>query len=223
MNSGKAGSQGKLVHGSTRSLSSPSSALITRGLEHLARKQIDHATTLIGKGDKAGAVVQLREALNLTPMDIGVRLCLAILLETMGDILGAIAEYREAIRLKPDDASAHSRLGETLVKSGDLQGAIAAYQEAIRLEPEDMTSHLELGQALRATGQWANASIEFYRVLYLAKDLAKDSILPYEKETGITLNAELRELFQLINFEFGEETEIARNALRDMGFSVEIS
>ena len=84
------GGQGKLVPASTRSLSNPSSALAMRGLKFLAEKQIDYAYTLIGKGDEAGAVLQLREALNLTPRDTGARSIFAALLHGMGDIRGAI-------------------------------------------------------------------------------------------------------------------------------------
>ena len=238
------GGQGKLVPASTRSLSNPSSALAMRGLKFLAEKQIDYAYTLIGKGDEAGAVLQLREALNLTPRDTGARSIFAALLHGMGDIRGAIAEYREVLRIGSDDdevvqrahmglgaalmgagdfsaaipefrevirlgpdcvsprlrrayyASAYIWLGTALEKSGDLQGAVAEYQEAVRVNPGDITSHLELGQALRATGQRDSVCIEFYRVLYMAKD----NLFLYE-----------------------EVAEIARNALRDMGEGAEIS
>ena len=234
MNGGEAGGQDKLVPASTRSLSSPSSALVMRGLEFLAEKQIDHASKLLGKGDKAGAVQQFREALNLTPMWAAARLCLAKLLEGMGDIRGGIAEYREVLRVISDDdgivqlahmnigralmdagdfssailefrevirlesdyAPAHKWLGGALVKSGDLQGAIAEYLEAIRLKPGDVTSHLGLGQALHATGELENAATDFYLVLYFAKDCLS---------------------------QYEEETEIARNALRDMGLPDDIS
>lgn len=83
------------------------------------------------------------------------------------------------------------------MKSGDLQEAIAAYHEAVRLEPWDVISHLELGQVLRATGQLESACIEFNQVLHLSKT----------REFG----------------GYEREMEIARNALRDMGLSSEIS
>ena len=225
---------GHLILSGTKGLSQAARTLVERGLSFIVEKQIDYAYTLISEGDKAGAVQQLREALNITPWNAGARFNLAELLLGMGDFAAAIEEYREVVRVEPDDdiahlyfgiallmhtedfssatsefrevirlepdnANAHSWLGEALMKSGDLQGAIAAYQESARLKPWDVYSHLGLGQALRAAGEWDGASIEFYQVLFLAK----------EKERDFS--------------SYKQETEIARNGLRDMGMSDEIN
>ncbi|MBA4064744.1 MAG: hypothetical protein C0501_13720 [Isosphaera sp.] len=110
------------------------------------------------QGDRAGALVVLREAVRLAPDLPNAHLGLGLGLSEYGDVDGAIASYREAIRLNPAFANPHNALGLALRRKGDADGAAAAYREAIRLDPEFSYPRINLALLLRARGDLAAAA-----------------------------------------------------------------
>ena len=91
----------------------------------------ERSRALASKGDRAGAIAELRKSAQLEPRSSEVHENLGFLLASGGDINSAIAEYREAITLKPDYAEAHYNLANELFSSGDAEGAKAQYRMVV--------------------------------------------------------------------------------------------
>ena len=87
------------------------------------------------RGDTAGAVARLREAIRLQPDSADAHAMLGAILYRSKDTAGAAAAFREAVRLGPQHAARHYALGMALAGAGDLDGAVAALEEAVRLDP----------------------------------------------------------------------------------------
>jgi Flp pilus assembly protein TadD len=99
---------------------------------------------LAAKGDFAGAIVDLRQAIRLRP-DYGVpHYNLGLLLADSGDLHGALQELAEAISLLPGQAKPWFDLGRVLRRQGDEQGAFQAISRAARLAPDDLKVRTEL-------------------------------------------------------------------------------
>jgi tetratricopeptide (TPR) repeat protein len=232
MTKGASPNHGYLVRSGTKSLSRPASTLIERGLVFIAEKQIDYAYTLIGKGDNAGAVQQLREALNLTPWDAGARFNLAELLRGMGDFVGAIAEYREVVRIVPDSEMAHLCFGIALLMgTEDFSAAIPKFREALRLEPDYAPAYSWLGEALMKSGDLQGAITAYQDAVRLEPWDVHNRLELGQALLAAGLNVsaciEFNHVLQLSKTHqlggYDKEMEIAQNALRDMGASDEIS
>jgi Flp pilus assembly protein TadD len=115
------------------------------------------ALTLLGvilavKGDNAGALSALREAVALAPENYDAQLALGRALYGASDPKGAATAFRAAIRLKPDDAKTRFFLATTLEAAGDDAGAETAYRELLTLRPDSAEGHLGLGVLLVKLG-----------------------------------------------------------------------
>jgi Flp pilus assembly protein TadD len=99
---------------------------------------------LAAKGNFAGAVVDLRQAIRLRP-EYGVpHYNLGLLLADSGDLSGAVQELTEGVSLLPGQAKPWFDLGRVLRRQGDEHGAFQAISRAARLAPDDLKVRTEL-------------------------------------------------------------------------------
>lgn len=110
------------------------------------------ATVLAVKGDNAGALKSVTEAVRLAPANFDAQFALARALYGAGDPAGASEAFRAAVALKPDDAKARFFLATSLEKAGDDAAALAAYRELRDLNVNLAEAHLGIGSLLLKGG-----------------------------------------------------------------------
>jgi tetratricopeptide (TPR) repeat protein len=91
-------------------------------------------TVRLLRGDAAGALPLLAEAVRLKPHWAGARADLADDLAHQGRLDDAIGNFQEAVRQRPDDPTLQARFAAVLVQRGWLDEAITHYETAVRLD-----------------------------------------------------------------------------------------
>ena len=120
-----------------------------------------HAFALRKRGDEAGAVSALRDAIKLEPERALYHSYLAQFLVETESHEEAETEWRTAIRLDPQLDGAHLGLALALRKRGDQGGAIKSIREALRIKPRKALYHSYLGQMLAESGLYPEAEMEY--------------------------------------------------------------
>lgn len=110
------------------------------------------AVVLAVRGDDAGALKAVRQAVALAPQNFDAQFTLGRALYGAGDTAGAARAFRAAVALKPGDARALFFLATTLERAGDDAEALDAYRELAKLRPNDAEGHLGLGVLLVKKG-----------------------------------------------------------------------
>ncbi len=72
------------------------------------------------RGELPAAVQACRQAIALSPQDLGAREMLADLLQAQGNTTAAEQAYRDVLRLSPGRLSAQMKLGEIITRRGDV-------------------------------------------------------------------------------------------------------
>ncbi len=99
---------------------------------------------MASRGDPAGAIRVLRQAIALRP-DYGVaRYNLGLILADAGDLAAARGALIKAVSLLPARARLWFDLGRVLALMGDQEGAVQAVSWAVRLSPADQRFAAEL-------------------------------------------------------------------------------
>jgi tetratricopeptide (TPR) repeat protein len=93
------------------------------------------ATQLLKAGQPADAVVPLREAALMQPVNSLIQHDLGLACLEIGQLLEAIAAFQRAVASNPRYTDAYFRMGIALEKLGDLRAAIFAYNRATELLP----------------------------------------------------------------------------------------
>ena len=93
-------------------------------------------------------IEQLRKAKSDRPLDVGVRLTLATLLQQTGDNIGAIRELEHAKTDFPNNPDVNHQLGHLHQDSGDLSKAIQYYEKSIELNSTQSKFYLCYAKAL---------------------------------------------------------------------------
>ena len=107
------------------------------------------ANELGRRGDRAGAIMHYREAIQMKPALPGAHFELAEQLRTSPDPAlnaQAEAEYRAALRINPYDELSLRQLGAILFGKGDFKTSEDEYRKALALQPRD--SDAETGLAI---------------------------------------------------------------------------
>lgn len=107
-------------------------------------------------GDLAGAVMNLREALQKQPNDPD-------LLYYFGRATGLLSKQSidTLLATYPDSARAHQSMGENYFVLRQLPEAEKEYHRALELRPETPNLHLELGQVYAMGSRWPQAEEQF--------------------------------------------------------------
>ncbi|HEV8473851.1 MAG TPA: tetratricopeptide repeat protein [Methylomirabilota bacterium] len=139
-----------------------------------ARAKLDEARALVGRGDMAGAVPLLRQALRLAPDLAEARATLGLALYAMGDLDAAVDELRGLLRARPDLAEARLTLAAALVARQEWPAARAELEEALRRQPDLVQAQYTLGVVRYAQGDLAGA-IDAYRAVLAREPAAHDA------------------------------------------------
>jgi len=110
------------------------------------------AVVLAVRGDDAGALKSLKQAVSLAPDNFDAQLALGRTLFGMGDYTGAARAFRVANRLSPTNGQALFYLATATEHSGDTGGALAIYRELVARQPGMAEGHLGLGVLLLKRG-----------------------------------------------------------------------
>ncbi len=96
------------------------------------------AVALLRRGDRAGAVEQLRRALDLEPEFHKARVQLGLALCESGDFENGMAQFRRVLESRPDDPGARYCLGWALMQLGEVEQARRQFERLERTMPKDL-------------------------------------------------------------------------------------
>ena len=109
------------------------------------------------RGDYDKSIVELTEAIRLSPKWPEVYCDRGWAYESKGEYDKALADCTEAIRLDRKLADAYQRRGTVYEEKGDCEKAIADYAKAIRLDPKDGTAYYGRARAYVIKGDYDKA------------------------------------------------------------------
>lgn len=121
------------------------------------------------------AVIELREAVRLSPDWDDPHYVLALALTEFGQLKEAIEEFKRVIALAiKDDPKilSYYNIGNLYADLGEFENAIESYQQAIKLDPTLSKPHNNLGLAYAAVGKMNEAAAEFAKAVWLKPDYA---------------------------------------------------
>lgn len=94
-------------------------------------------TALIDQGRTAEGILELREALQINPLDGGACNNLANILARQGHTQDAIVLYRIAVQVDPANAGVQNNLSNALLLDGKMAEATAHAEKALELQPDN--------------------------------------------------------------------------------------
>lgn len=113
---------------------------------------INLASVYEKRGDKDGAIMQMKEAARLAPRDAEVRYQLGFLYGQRGRFDEAVVELQTAVDLNPESVEALNALGMAYGQTGRLAQAEDAFRSALAIDPgfASAAENLERLEAMRA-------------------------------------------------------------------------
>jgi len=119
------------------------------------------AETYSRRGDVPNVIYELRQAVNIEPSTVSVRIKLANTYASLGMVEKAIDECRRVLLFKPDDASIYNVLAELYLANGAAEEAAAQYRAIARLDPEDVQARIDLGNVYWNQGKLDDAAAAY--------------------------------------------------------------
>jgi Flp pilus assembly protein TadD len=116
--------------------------------------------------DQAGAVKELRKAVDYSPSNAAAHLFLAHVYSEQNNFSGVERELNRALALKPS-AEMHLELGQVEGQLGKLDAAAAQFRAALRRDPKMARAHVMLGVTLRRQGNHNEALANFRKAVEL--------------------------------------------------------
>ena len=139
----------------------------------------------LARGDNAGAVAKLTQAIQEDPTNFGAYLNRGLAYERLEQYDRALSDYSEAIRIVPTFAAAYHNRGHIHANRDELELAIRDYDEALRcsgavvidaqgvIVPSNIPGmHYDRGNALYWLGRYQEAIDSYDRALALEPDFA---------------------------------------------------
>lgn len=117
-----------------------------------AEKAYQSAINTISKGDKSGAITELKKAIELFPTYFLALQQLGLLYVDTEKDEQALEPLKKAIQVNPKGAQSHLGLGMAYVNLDRLKEAVNELNAAIALDPRLFRAHLFLGMALLSMG-----------------------------------------------------------------------
>jgi tetratricopeptide (TPR) repeat protein len=142
------------------------------------------------RGDRAGAIAQMRKALAWDPNSPPFHHDLALVLSASGDKTGAIRALQEAVRLAPRDAEYHYQLGLAWSEAGSVPHAAAALEEAVKLDPGHARAWYNMGLARSAMKDPGAALAALERA---EREDGTDAEIPYARATVLVRLGRMQE------------------------------
>lgn len=112
-----------------------------------------YAELLWKEGDRVGAVVQMKEALRLSPGDIPLSIAAGDMVLEMGLLDDADTLAASAVQLAPRSPEAWRLHGQVMRARGRADEALADFQRALALDPHDRALLLETAEVYRQLGR----------------------------------------------------------------------
>jgi predicted O-linked N-acetylglucosamine transferase (SPINDLY family) len=128
---------------------------------------------LAQRGRLEEAIVLLRRAVELEPLNAAAHHNLGSAFRDRGERQAALAAYREAARIEPAFAEAHYGIGLMLVEDRNYEEALASLLRAIKLGPRLAEAHFQAGNAHMGLGNWQAALAEFKAAIEARPDYAE--------------------------------------------------
>jgi tetratricopeptide (TPR) repeat protein len=122
------------------------------------------ASTLILKGDKAGAIQRVNDALREGETPDLLRIAGKIYVDT-GDLQTAEAVLKKALQQSPDSYANYVQLGSLYARRQRVPEAIAYFESAVKLRPSDIGSWTMLGMLYQQSGDLHKAEESYIKVL----------------------------------------------------------
>ena len=135
------------------------------------------AESLAAAGDLAGAIQAMRQAVNLAPADLSLRLKLAGYYTRRGMTEEAAAELRGALLLSPDEPASRLELARQLESAGLQEQARQVYEALLKDDPRNADARLAYGDLLWNLGKPDDAALEYAQA---ARD-APEAPAPHER------------------------------------------
>jgi tetratricopeptide (TPR) repeat protein len=124
-----------------------------------------HASILSARGNHANAIVAMRRAVELRPMDALYHNTLGTVLGASGDFDGAVRALHRACELQPGLATAWYNLGIMLTRCVRNEEATQALKHAVELAPDNMNARAQLADMLRMRGDVEASTAQYRKVL----------------------------------------------------------
>ena len=121
-------------------------------------------STLLARGDRAGALQRLRQALanDDTPEMLNLA---GKIYGNAGDFTSAEEMLRKALQKAPDNYSSYALLGGLYARQKQVKQAISQWQAALNLHPNDPTLWTMLGMLYEQDGDVSKAQAAYVRAL----------------------------------------------------------
>jgi tetratricopeptide (TPR) repeat protein len=146
---------------------------LSRRLHGLSEGQAVHVqrgAAAAAQGDLRQAVEEFRQAVAEDPLYSAPRVNLGLALLRTGDTAAAEEQLRAALALAPESAAAHVALAYLESGRGAHEEAVAHYRAALLREPGREDARFNLGQSLMDLERYAEAALEFERVVAARTD-----------------------------------------------------
>ena len=135
------------------------------------------ARLCLESGDTAGAVADLKTAVQRFPGRPALLVELAEALTAAGQGTEAVPVLREALSLSPEDRYALCALASALLDQDQPLEAAPLWQRAVRARPDDAAGYLGLGRAYQALGEPGRATDALTRAAGLDGPAAEQAVL----------------------------------------------
>ena len=132
---------------------------------HRAASLAEFARFCNGRGRSEDAIKFFTEAIQLSPLDLSLRVDLGQCLAAAGRHDEAAKCFSELAQLAPDLMQAHFLCGRELLRSGRQAEAESQFREVVRQSPELIEGRLNLGLTLANQQRYAESLAEFDQVL----------------------------------------------------------
>ncbi len=111
--------------------------------------------------DLPNVIHELRQAANIEPKTVSVRVKLAEAYSALGMTEEAVDELSRALLFRPDDPSVHKQLGDFYLSQGSLKQAAEQFREVVKLDTDSVDARISLGNIL-----WNQSKLDEAAVLF---------------------------------------------------------
>ncbi len=140
----------------------------------ISDRYVQLGTLRLSKNDVAGAVSDLRQAIDLDASNVQALNNLGGILVLQGKSSEGIGLMQSAISIAPNYAQTHNNLGFALMGvNKDYSGAEKEFRRAIQLQPNDFGALQNLGTSLFLQKRYSDAAIVFEGIIKAKPAAAK--------------------------------------------------